>query len=271
MTMTTSIRTCLICAGLVFAGTDARAALVPTAGGLGVYDTVTNVTWTADGNLMATQAASYSGGATAFVDAIIAASGGVIRDTPNGFDPSGTYVLSANDFITSGVFAGTMDYWGARAWVNYLNATSYAGSNQWALPTTVDSDASGGFPDGATGNPAPSSSQLAQLFYGGLGQVANTSIASTHNGAFALFRNLQSYAHWSGTEYSTLPTNAWIFMTDYGSQSNGYTKANDLYVLAVSPGQVSAVPLPASAWLLGSSLLGLAGFARRRPATVVPA
>jgi len=79
---------------------------------------------------MATQAAGYSGGAAAFVLAMIADSGGVIHDTPNSYDPSGTYTLSASDFVTSGTYAGTMDYWGARAWVNYLAATNYGGSNQ---------------------------------------------------------------------------------------------------------------------------------------------
>ena len=53
--------------------TGAQAALVSTAGGLGVYDTVNNVTWTSDGNLFGTQAASYSDGASAFVAAVIAA------------------------------------------------------------------------------------------------------------------------------------------------------------------------------------------------------
>jgi len=177
-----------------------------------------------------------------------------------------TYTLSASDFVTSGTYAGKMDYWGARAWVNYLDATNYGGSNQWALPTTVDNNASGGYPNGGPGNPAQSSSQLAQLFYGGLGQVQGSSITTTHNANYSLFSNVQSSVYWSGTEYSADPTKAWGFVTVDGSQ-DAFGKGNDLYALAVSPGQVSAVPVPGAAWLLGSGLLGLVGLARRKAET----
>ena len=245
---------------------SAHAALVSTAGGLGVYDTVNNVTWTSDGNLFATQAGSYAGGASAFVAAVIAASGGVVHDTPNSNDTvafSGNHTLSGGDFITYGFV--TLSWWGAKAWVNYLNATNYAGTNTWALPTTVDNESNVGYPDGWAGRPSQSSSQLAQLFYGGLGQVAGTAHYFTHNSSYALFSNLQSVSYWAGTESSTRPQIAWGMYVD-GKQDRYYKDAG-LYAMAVAPGQVgalSAVPVPGAVWLLGSGVMGLVGLRRRK-------
>ena len=233
-----------------------------------MYDTVNNVTWTSDANLMLTQANSYSGGASAYVAAVIGASVGKINDTPNSYDTppnSGTYTLSANDFITSGAGAGTMSWFGAKAWVNYLNATNYAGTSTWALPTTVDNDSSSIYP------PFQSSSQLAQLFYGGLGQVAFSTITSTHNSSYALFTNLQSFFYWSGTEYSWYPIYVWDFGTSGGSQSGDGFKGANYYALAVAPGDISAVPVPGAAWLLSSGLTALLGLRRRKTQALVKA
>ncbi|MBI5783055.1 MAG: VPLPA-CTERM sorting domain-containing protein, partial [Gammaproteobacteria bacterium] len=38
------------------------------------------------------------------------------------------------------------------------------------------------------------------------------------------------------------------------------------YALAVRPGDVAVVPVPAAVWLFGSGLLGLIGVARRKAA-----
>jgi hypothetical protein len=258
---TTSV-TAIIGAVASLVAVNAHAALISSDGGLGVYDATNNVTWTSDANLMATQAASYSGGPAAFVTAVIADSGGVIHDTPSNFNPSGTYTLSASDFSTS---SGSMDWWGAQGWVHYLDVTNYGGANQWALPTTVDSSASIGYPNGAAGNPSQSSSQLAQLFYGGLGQVQGSHITTTHNTSYALFSNVQDTVWWSGTQSSVLPNSAWSLDTINGYQFAPF-KTNFINALAVSPGQVSAVPLPAAAWLMLSGLSGLGVLARKKRA-----
>jgi hypothetical protein len=242
------LMTALAGAAASLVATNAHAQLVSTDGGLGVYDTTYNVTWTSNANLMATQAASYSGGAAAFVSAVIAGSGGVIHDTPGApYDPTGTYTLSASDFNTS---TGTMDWWGAQAWVQYLDATNYGGSNQWAQPT---------------GSLSPGSGQLAELFYGGLGQVSLSPITTTHNSNYALFSNVQDWYYWSGTEFlGGFGITAIYFGTNDGAQDYADNKTFDYYALAVSPGQISAVPLPDAVWLMGSGLLGLIGLGRRK-------
>ncbi len=267
-----NLRTALM-AVATLAAMNAQAALIATDGGLGVYDTTNEVTWTSDANLMATQAANYSGGAPAFVSQIIAASGGTIPSVAYG----GTYTLSPGDFNTS---TGQMDWFGARAWVNYLNTIKYGGSNTWALPTTVDNISSLGFPDGASGNPVQTSSQLAELFYGGLGQAAGSSILTTHNSNLSLFTNVQSFIYWSGSE--TLSDNflggeAYDFFTATGRQDYYYESGGDDFdALAVSPGQLgtggaaggggTTVPLPATGWLMLSALGGLGVVMRRRAA-----
>ena len=242
----------------------AQASLVSTAGGLGVYDTVNNVTWIQDGKLFTNQAAGYSGGPSAYVAAVIAASGGVIHDTPNSLDTvpnSGSYTLSASDFVVS---FSLMNWWGAKAWVNYLNLTNYAGSNRWALPTTVDSDASYGFPDGVGTNPSQDSSQLAQLFYGGLGQQKLVSILTANNGNIALFNAGNSYFYWADTESSANLSRVWMYSSFQGFNFRAAKNSNYYSAALVSPGNISEVPEPGVALLLSSGLLGVFGLRRRK-------
>jgi hypothetical protein len=244
--------------------TGAQADLFSVANGLGVYDTGNNVTWTADANLMATQAAGYAGGASAYVAAVISASGGVIYDLPNSYDSTpGSYVLSANDFDVS---TGAMNWFAAQAWVNYLNTIRYAGSSQWALPTTIDNAySSEGFQ--MPTNTIRWSSELAALFYNELGQDPLSNVKFFHNSNYELFSNMQEGTYWSGTESADLPFLAWSFSNMGGYQLRRDKNTPSYFALATSPGLLVApapVPVPGAAWLLGSGVMGLLGLRRRK-------
>jgi hypothetical protein len=215
----------------------ANAQLVPVNGGALVNDPTDKLTWLQDANFFATQVAE-SGNPTEFVQAIISISGGVIYDTPNALDTpanSGRHMLTKNDFYHDGSIDGHLTWFGAQAWVNYLNVTDYQGYSNWRLPTTVDNNSSVGYPNGASHNPPVTSSELAELFYGQLGQVAGQPIQKTHNSRYALFRNV-GVSYWSGTEVADASSSAWIFVDSEGSQLK---TAKDSYIeaLAVRSGQ----------------------------------
>lgn len=156
---------------------------------------------------------------------------------------------------------GKMSWDTAQRWIAAMNAANYLGYHDWRLPT---SDICG---FNCTG------SEMGHLFYNELGGVWNQSISTTHNNAnYALFHNIQSEApYWSGTEdlsdtYCAMFGGcAWNFYFGGGGQGTNI-KGTNFYVLAVRPGQVTAVPVLSAAWLLGSGLLGLIGVARRKAA-----
>ena len=77
------------------------------------------------------------------------------------------------------------------------------------------------------------------------------------------FNNLQADDYWSGTEYSLHPYYAWFFGFNDGFQGRDGKYQFDWLALAVRPGEVSAVPVPATVFLLASGLLGLVGLRRR--------
>jgi len=225
-----------------------------------------DLTLTANGNLLGSflDLASDKG---ALKDDIIVASGGTI----------GTWTLTRNDFNDD----GRTTYFGARAFINYLNLDSYGGTDQWRLPGMTDTGASGcNFAYSGTDcgyNVDPASSELARLYYTELGRIAKFDTDSLSNSGYGIFEddggsgsgtvgpfsNVQSNAYWLGLDDDA---KAWSFATSDGVQ--GFESKEEWgYAWAVTPGTVAPVPLPAPLLLIGSGLICIANRLRRtRPA-----
>lgn len=236
----------LLASGLLMSLTtlNVEASLTPyTSGGQNlVYSSVSDVTWTQDANLFKTLFTTNAN----LISQIVGS--GTTYDDP----VYGLQIIDANDFNTGN---GQMSWWGAKAFVNYLNNVNYGGSSQWSLPTSNSID---GY-NGTAGN------ELGQLFYSELGGTAGNNIPNS-----SAFNNEQAYAYWSGTEYEFNPRDAWFLDTSENGGYQGHIRKDDtegnfrtFYAWAVSPGQVSAVPVPSAVWLFGSGLIGLLGFIRR--------
>jgi hypothetical protein len=228
--------------GLLLSGSamTAQASLSSTDGGLGVYDSVDNITWTSDANLLGTLEAGNAG--------LIAT---IVSDEASVISSNYAYTLSSSDFGT-GVNAGQVSWWAAHAYVDYLNKIDYGNSNQWALPSTVDSGSS------FSSSPAASSSQLAELFYTELSGTVGSSIPTN-----SLFTNEQTYLYWSGTEFALNLSSAWYFNTINGSQRYNY-KGNQFYAWAVSPGQVTAAAAVPEPGVISLMLVGLISLTTKR-------
>jgi hypothetical protein len=203
---------------------NATDTLISALGGKVVYDATTNLSWIADANL----AASNTFGLTYGVN--------YVNDI---YNPS---VINSN---------GTATWGGAQTWIAAMNSANYLGYSDWRLANV--SSLSGGF---------ISTGELGNLFYNGLGQVANQSITTTHNSNYSLFQNVQSNFYWSGTQLASNPLYAWDFATYNGTQGS-FVKAYSNFVLAVRTGQVAAVP-EADTYAMMLTGLGLMGFMVRR-------
>lgn len=175
-----------------------------------VYDTnnYINITWTQDGNLLGSNPNWVSG-----------------IQTLNYTTPDGHIVnSSSNDFIAG----GAMTWWGAKAFIYYLNLINYGGSSYWTMPSY------GANPD-----------QLAELN------------AIKLNGAFI---HGISYGYWSNTE--TNLSDAWAINTNTGVQSHEY-KSSPLYVWSITSGQIiKPLPEPPILWL---TIAGFGLFSFLRP------
>lgn len=269
----------------VFLATSGHAAVSPLQVNSGlVYDPNLNVTWAKDANLFKTLAASNSN----LVNDIIAWTPNLPNqrwmDLDVTFDyVTGTRALSAvNDFDAAD---GHLSWFGAQAFVNYLNHIQYEGQTGWRLPTVSPVNGSshninGGLAtyDGTadyTYNVVSSTGELGYLYarelgnkstYDTSGAVVNPAIVGVQGGSAGPFSNLKNLFYWSGTGYpnpgSGTEGNAFAFAFGFdnasGLQGFGEKTLLNGHALVLHDGaiQQTPVPLPAGVWLLGSALAG---------------
>ncbi len=222
---------------------SAEAALINAGNGLINQSGVYTLTWLADANSFKTFADSNAGLVAEIKTAVPIVSDASSR--------GGKHTVVDSDFDPE---TGDLNYFGAKAWVAYLNSISYKGYQDWQLPTTVPAAQGYGL----------SGSQLGNLFYNDLGGVVKESIVATHNTNYALFTNVQNAAYWSGTSSPVNSILAFAFYYNDGLLSPNNKTAGRNYAWAVRPGNAAVVPIPGAFWLMGSAVAGLTGFGRRK-------
>lgn len=197
----------------------------------------TGLQWVQDANLLKTLSLKDPG----LIRKIIAAvPDGVIRNTPNYWDRSGKHVLRDSDFgLVFNSSTGWYDsatWWGAHAFVIYLNHIGHGGYRDWRLPEVRPLNGerpnhNSSF-DGSTDygyNIVSPSSEMAYLFHVELGNkgfyrtngvpwVVGTGLQ--HSGPF---RQMNNDAYWLASEDETNSNQAWNFAVVSGLQS-GYGK-----------------------------------------------
>lgn len=237
-----------------------------------VYSSVSNVTWTKDGNLLGSMIANSSdanaNGAKDVIEAILEASAGKSYGSTTG------YYLNASSFESN----GQTTWWGAHAFINYLNSINYAGNNQWRLPTVtapVNDDCTTGY-NGSTycgynvaTNGSAVGNEYAELFNEEsigrplLDKDGNYQFYAGIKDPGSLFDNEQSDAYSTGTEFASDPNYAYHFGTSAGNQyitAKGYR----FFTWAITTGHITTVPEPESTAMLFVGLGLIAFIARRR-------
>ncbi len=242
-----------------------------------VYNPESDTTFARDANLFKTQAANNAN----LVNSITSL-------TPTIVDPLwGPQNLDDGSHFDTD--SGSMTWFGAVAWITWLNDQAYGGQSNWQLPEILPVNGSSinylssfdGSSDIGWNNGSPASA-LGNIFYTELSNIGSKEIdgsdVSEGIGVTNLgpFQNLDNAFYWYGSEFEQDPSfidSAWGFSTSTGAQGsnakpNGGPSANTFRAWAVLPGEpvAAVVPLPAPVWLFGSALTGLIALGRRRAA-----
>lgn len=177
-----------------------------------------------------------------------------------------TWLQDANYLETIGrPISGMVTWDDAVAWVDQL---VYAGYDDWRLPTTVDGPLEYGYDGTTTVGYNITTSEMGYMYYVNLGNLGRFDTNEDLQPGYGLnnsgpFINLESFIYWTGTEVSSNPTLAYVFITAHGEANYGFKTGNKLHAWAVRDGDVSAVPVPGAVWLLASGLVGLIGLRRK--------
>lgn len=218
-----------------------------------VYSSAGNITWTKDANLLGSMINAQ--GFSTVVNSIIGAY-------------TGSYSLTSLDFHSD----GSATWYGAGAFVNYLNSISYAGTDQWRLPVIVDTGTAGcNFSNNSTDcgyNVNTSTGEMARLYYDELGAKAVNDTQGNYQPGVsgipdtAIFDNEVRDIYWSSLQ-SSFPGGAWIFATDDGAQIDGFSKTSHTYLWAVTSALIAPVPEASNVAMLMTGL-GLVSLMTRR-------
>lgn len=247
-----SIRPLVPAFALLAAAASAPAALTPLTGNGAdlVYSSFSNVTWIQNANLLGDMIAARG------LDAVFADISAVSPTVTYtfGFNGPAQHTLTTGDLSNDSNGLGRVNYFGANAFINYLNATNYGGTNTWRLPRASN---------GVYPNPVLSSytkaGDLGQLYYDEWGAAAGTGAGVDPQNLFA---SEQSYWYWSYNPFVISPTytvdQPFAFHLGRGDQYN-LNENFGYYVLPVASGYI-----PEPATLTAAAAAGL--LARRRRA-----
>jgi hypothetical protein len=216
---------------LTLLASTSRAALVDVGNGL-INHPAANLTWVADANLFRTMAAAD---ATLVANVVTAWTDGSI---PTLAGDGSTHTIVAADFDAA---TGRMNWYGARAWVNYLRVTHYKGYSDWRLPELgTASLQTGGCVSCVPGDGgfAVASSEWWRLFFEELGGTAHVPIGTSNNGSYTLFQNIEGDAFWGNTQNGTTTA----LFRDGGEQIRDQTNVVGFRAWVVRDGQSVASP-----------------------------
>jgi len=245
--------------GFMILSPSVNATLIDNGNGL-IYDTLQNITWTKNANLLG----SLEGNSQSSYDNLINTIISTVISVPSINTRSPNPEPSIHNLITADFgFGGTVSYWGAQAFVSYLNYINYKGSDQWSLPfMSTNADSRYG----------ETRSQLGQLYYNELGFGSHYHLPGSPMPPNP-FNNIQSDEYWFNRQFKYVTGFAYVFNFDNSLQNNNagthYAPSNTTlnYAWAVTPGNLNTVPLPPSIFIFVSGLIGLGISCRKKRPT----